>query len=89
MVSTKLYSAIFVVLFVFATIQVAVEMTGVLETAYWMGFGIILVLSIIKALLVAGYYQHLLYEPRSITYLVLTGLSAALALTLAAAYSIL
>lgn len=89
MVSTKLYSAIFVVLFVFATIQVAVEMTGFLEAAYWMGFGVILVLSVIKAVLVAGYYQHLLFEPRSVSYLVLTGLGAALALTLAAAYSIL
>ncbi len=89
MVSTKLYSAIFVVLFVFATIQVAVEMTGLLETAYWMAFGVIMVLSVIKALLVAGYYQHLLFEPRSVSYLVLTGLGAALALTLAAAYSIL
>lgn len=89
MTSTRLYSIIFVVLFVFATVQVAVELTGFLEAAYWTGFGLIIVLSAIKAVLVAGYYQHLLYEPRSITYLVLTGLGAALALTLAAAYSIL
>lgn len=89
MTSTKLYSAIYVVLFVFATLQVAVELTGFLEAAYWTGFSVIIVLSVIKAVLVAGYYQHLLYEPRSVTYLVLTGLGAALALTLAAAYSIL
>lgn len=89
MTSTKLYSAIYVVLFVFATLQVAVELTGFLEAAYWAGFGVIIALSVIKAVLVAGYYQHLLYEPRSVTYLVLTGLGAALTLTLAAAYSLL
>ena len=85
MTSTKFYAGIYVVLFAFATAQVAVEF---LEMAYWTALGIILVLSFIKALLVAGYYQHLRWEPRSITYVVLTGLFAALALTLAASYSI-
>lgn len=86
MPSTKLYAAIYVVLFAFATLQVLIEFTGL---SYWLAFSVILILSFIKALLVAGYYQHLLYEPRSITYVVLTGLFTALALTLAAAYSIL
>lgn len=85
MTSTKLYAGIYVVLFVFATAQVAVEFMGM---AYWTAFGIILVLSFIKALMVAAYYQHLRWEPRSVTYVVLTGLFAALALTLAASYSI-
>ncbi len=85
MVSTKLYAGIYVVLFVFATAQVAVEFMGI---AYWTAFGLILTLSLIKAVLVAGYYQHLRWEPRSVTYVVLTGLFAALALTLAASYSI-
>jgi cytochrome c oxidase subunit 4 len=85
MVSTRLYTAIYVVLFVFATLQVAVEFAGL---NYWDAFGIIIVLSFIKAILVAGYYQHLRYEPISLTYLIMTGLAAALALTIAAAYSI-
>lgn len=85
MTSTKLYAGIYVVLFVFATAQVAVEFMPI---AYWTAFGVILVLSFVKAVLVAGYYQHLRWEPRSITYVVLTGLFAALALTLAASYSI-
>ena len=85
MVSTKLYAGIYVVLFVFATAQVAVEFMGI---AYWTAFGLILTLSLIKAVLVAAYYQHLRWEPRSVTYVVLTGLFAALALTLAASYSI-
>lgn len=88
MPNTKLYAAIYVVLFAFATLQVMVEFTGMVETAYWLAFGLILVLSLVKAVLVAGYYQHLRFEPRSITALIATGLGAALALTLAAAYSI-
>ena len=88
MPNTKLYAAIYVVLFVFATVQVAVESTGLVDSAYWLAFGVIIVLSLVKAVLVAGYYQHLRFEPRSITALIATGLAAALALTFAAAYSI-
>ena len=85
MTSTKLYAVIYVVLFVMATAQVLVEFAGL---SYWLAFWLILALSAVKALLVAGYYQHLLFEPRSVTYLMVGGLVAALGLTLAAAYSI-
>ena len=88
MVSTRLYTIIFVVLAVFATLQVAVEELGFLEESYWVAFGAIMVLSLIKALFVAGWYQHLTMEPRSVTALVLSALVVALALTTAAAYSI-
>jgi cytochrome c oxidase subunit 4 len=84
--NTKLYTAIYVVLFVSATIQVLVEFAGF---AYWTAFGLIMVLSAVKAVLVAAYFQHLRWEPRSLTYLVGIGLAAALALTFAASYSIL
>ncbi|WP_411963560.1 cytochrome C oxidase subunit IV family protein [Haloferax sp. YSMS24] len=86
MVSTKFYTAIYVVLFVSATIQVLVEFAGL---DYWTAFGIIIVLSVAKAVLVAAYFQHLRWEPRSLTYLVGIGLLAALALTMAASYSLL
>jgi cytochrome c oxidase subunit 4 len=86
MTSTKLYAVIYVVLFVMATAQVLVEFAGL---SYWFAFWLILALSAVKALLVAGYYQHLLFEPRSVTYLMVGGLVAALGLTLAAAYSIM
>jgi len=89
MVSTRLYTIIYVILFVGATVQVWIERSAFFEEAYWMAFGAILVLSFVKAVFVAGWYQHLRFEPRSLTYLVLTGLVAALALTLAASYSIL
>lgn len=88
MPTTKLYAAIYVVLFAFATGQVLVERAGILEEAYWIGLGAILGLSVIKALFVAGYYQHLRFEPRSIAFVVLSGLIAALALTIASSYSI-
>lgn len=87
--NTRLYTAIYVVLFAFATAQVAVEYAGILETSYWLAFGVILVLSFVKAAIVAAYYQHLLFEPRSISAVMGAGLLAALALTVAAAYSIL
>ena len=86
MVSMKLYTAIYAFLFVSATVQVLVEFAGM---AYWTAFGIIMVLSAIKAVVVAGYFQHLRFEPRSLTYLTGIGLAAALALTLLASYSIL
>lgn len=85
MVSLKLYSAIYVVLFVFATAQVLVEFANV---GYWMAFSIIMVLSFVKAGLVAGYYQHLRFEPRSLTYIMAIGLAVVLALTTAASYSV-
>ena len=85
MTHTKLYTVIYVVLFVFATAQVAIEFLGL---NYWLALGLITVLSMVKALFVAGYYQHLVWEPRSISYLMLTGFIAFVALTAAASYSI-
>jgi cytochrome c oxidase subunit 4 len=87
MAHTKLYTIIFGVLFAFATLQVAVEYAGLLESSYWLAFVIIMILSVIKAVLVAGYYQHLRWEPRAVSYLAGGGVVAALALTAAAAYS--
>jgi len=84
----RLYTAIYVVLFVLATAQVAVEFAGLLENAYLLALGLIMALSAVKAIVVAGYYQHLVWEPRSITYLMGIGLLAVLALTFAASYSI-
>ncbi len=75
-------------LFISATVQVAVEMMGLLSTMYWIAFWTIMILSLLKAILVAGWFQHLRYEPPSLSYLILIGLGAALALTLAASYSI-
>jgi len=88
MASTKLYAAIYVLLFVVATAQVVLE-EFLTEEVYWIVFGAIMAFSFAKAAVVAGYYMHLRDEPRSIAYVFMTGLFGALALTLAAAYSIL
>jgi cytochrome c oxidase subunit 4 len=85
MTRLTLYTAIYGVLFVSATLQVLIEQAGL---DYGTALTAILVLSFAKAAVVAGYYQHLRWEPRSITYLVGIGLLAALALTVAATYSI-
>ena len=87
MTSTKLYTAIYVVLFVLATAQVLIEQFE--GFTYWTAFTIIMVVSTAKAIVVAGYYQHLRSEPRSVSYVMLGGLLAALALTVAASYSIM
>lgn len=89
MTRIKLYTGIFVLLMVLSTTQALVEMQGLLDEMYWTAFGIIMVLSTVKAVVVATYYQHLRWEPRSVTYLMAGGLFVALALTTAAAYSIL
>ncbi|MFB6096770.1 MAG: cytochrome C oxidase subunit IV family protein [Haloferacaceae archaeon] len=87
MTSTKLYTAIFVVLFVSATVQVLVEeLIG--PSAYWLAFGLILVLSLFKAALVAGWYQHLRFDPRPLTYLIISALITVLAFVVGTTYSI-
>ena len=85
MTRLKLYTAIYVVLFVSATLQVLVEQAGM---EYTVALAIIMVLSFVKAAIVAGYYQHLRWEPRSLTYLMGIGLLAVVALTVASTYSI-
>ncbi|SDJ69613.1 cytochrome c oxidase subunit 4 [Halovenus aranensis] len=89
MASTKTYTAIFVVLMALSTTQAAVEWLGFLEDYYWETLGVIMVLSTMKALAVAGYYMHLRDEPRSITYVAMAGLIGFLALTAGASYSII
>jgi cytochrome c oxidase subunit 4 len=89
MASARFYTMIFAVLMVFSTTQALFEFTGILDRAYWLALGVIMVLSTIKAVLVAGYFQHLVHEPRSVTYLMAGALIGVLALTAGAAYSIL
>ncbi|MFB6113335.1 MAG: cytochrome C oxidase subunit IV family protein [Halodesulfurarchaeum sp.] len=85
MPNIKLYAAIYVVLFAFATSQVLVEFAGL---TYAMAATVILALSFIKAALVAGYYQHLRYEPRSVTAVMTMGLITVIALAVASTFSI-
>ena len=84
----KGYTLVYVGLFALATAQAVVEFTGYVDSAYWTAFAVIMVLSVVKAVGVAAYYQHLRWEPPAVTYLVLGATLTALALTAAAAYSI-
>ena len=88
MARTKLYTGIYVALFVIATLQVVVERTALMEEAYVIALALITLLSVIKAVMVAGYFQHLVWEPRSLTYVMMLGFVGFLALTVAASYSI-
>jgi len=89
MASIKLYTAIFVVLMGFSTAQALFEFSGFLDEAYWIGLGVIMVFSIIKASAVAGWYMHMRDEPRAVTYLVIVACIGVVALTAGAAYSML
>jgi cytochrome c oxidase subunit 4 len=89
MTSIKTYTAIFGVLMVISTTQFAVEEIGVLENNYWPVLGVILVLSTLKALAVAGWYMHLYEEPRAVSYIAVAGVIGVVALTAGAAYSML
>jgi len=55
---------------------------------YTMAVGGTLVLAAIKVGLIAGYFQHLKYEPRSVTYTMAVSAFMVVLLTLAAGYSI-
>ena len=87
MASAKLYTILFVVLAGITTVQFVLEFVLV-EEMYGVAFAVILTLSTIKALAVAGWYMHLFDEPRSVSYIALGGLLCVLALTAGASYSI-
>ncbi|PSP47488.1 hypothetical protein BRC69_00975 [Halobacteriales archaeon QH_6_66_25] len=87
MASIKLYTAIFGVLMVLSTLQFLVE-RFMLEDLYMISMAIILLVSTIKAISVAGWYMHVFDEPRAISYLAMGAVIGVLALIAGAAYSI-
>jgi len=56
--------------------------------AYDVALALTMLSAVAEALLIAGYFQHLRSEPRSLTYLYVSALFAAMLLTFAAAFSI-
>ncbi|MDQ2049736.1 cytochrome C oxidase subunit IV family protein [Natronolimnohabitans sp. A-GB9] len=87
MADVRTYSIIYVVLLVLGTAkfvffeldQVFTEQMAITGTV---------ILAVIKSLLIAGYYQHLREEPRSITYMMIVAVFMVFLLTVAAGYSI-
>jgi cytochrome c oxidase subunit 4 len=87
MSNIRTYAIIFVVLGGISTTQFVVE-SALPEGLYWAGLVAILLLSTMKAVAVAGWYMHLIEEPRAVTYLALSGLLCVVALTAGAGYSV-
>lgn len=85
MTSVRTYTIIYIALLVLGTAKFLFfelpfdETTAITAT---------MVLAVVKSGLIAAYYQHLIEEPRIITYIVVTALFMVLLLTIAAGYSI-
>ncbi|SFS49118.1 cytochrome C oxidase subunit IV family protein [Halostagnicola kamekurae] len=88
MASIRTYSIIYVALLLLGTAQFALFEIDLIEFGYWTALTGVLLFSVAKILLVAGYFQHLIEEPRSITYMMVSALFMVLLLTIAAGFSI-
>lgn len=88
MASIRTYSIIYVALLLLGTAQFALFEIDLIEFGYWTALTGVLLFSVAKILLVAGYFQHLIEEPRSITYMMASALFMVLLLTIAAGFSI-
>ncbi|MFP8957036.1 cytochrome C oxidase subunit IV family protein [Natrialbaceae archaeon A-CW3] len=86
MSSVRTYTLIYVLLLVLGTAKfVFFELP---PFSYEFALGATLVLAVVKSLLIAGWYQHLVDEPRSITYVMLMAVFMVFLLTVAAGFSI-
>lgn len=84
MTSVRAYTAIYVALLALAFSKVVfIELFD-----YWTAVGAIFLAASTKTVLIAGFYQHLKDEPRSITWVVLIAFAGVLLLGAAATFSI-
>ncbi|GAB3034899.1 cytochrome C oxidase subunit IV family protein [Natronobiforma cellulositropha] len=93
MASVRLYAIIYVVLLVLGTSKFVFftfdhYFTYLAIDPYWGAMGATLILAVAKSLLIMAYFQHLIDEPRSISYVMGMGLFMVFLLTIAAGYSI-
>ncbi|MDG5760856.1 cytochrome C oxidase subunit IV family protein [Natronococcus sp. A-GB1] len=87
MADVRTYTLIYVVLLVLGTGKfVFFQFPEIFPEAAAIGGTIIL--AVIKVLLIAAYYQHLIEEPRAITYMMGIAVFMVFLLTIAAGYSI-
>ena len=85
MSSVRTYTLIYVLLLVLGTAKfVFFEF----DFSYEVAMGGTIILAVIKSLLIAGWFQHLVDEPRSITYVMLIAVFMVFLLTVAAGFSI-
>lgn len=85
MADVRTYALIYVVLLVLGTAKFVFFEIDIPEST---AIGATIVLAVVKSLLIAGYFQHLREEPRSITYMMATAVFMVFLLTVAAGYSI-
>lgn len=79
---------IYVALLTLGTVQFVLFETDFISFSYGVAMAGVVVLSIAKTGLITAYFQHLLHEPRSITYLMGVGVFMVFLLTVAAGFSI-
>lgn len=86
----KTYTAIYIALLVLAAAKYVFFdiMYAAGTITYIQAFIAVMILASAKTTLIAGWFQHLKDEPRSLTYLMLLALSLVLLLGAAATYSI-
>lgn len=85
MTSVRFYAGVYVLLVALVSMKIVFFET----LSYDVALALTMLSAVAEAVIIAGYYQHLRYEPRSLTYLMLMGLSGVLLVTFAAAFSIL
>ncbi|MGZ0748006.1 MULTISPECIES: cytochrome C oxidase subunit IV family protein [unclassified Haloparvum] len=85
--SIKFYTGIYVALMALATLNYILFESG-LDFAYSVAFGGTMVIAAAKTLLVVGYFMHLRWENKSLSYLMTLALALTLLLMAAASYSI-
>lgn len=84
MARTRLYTLIY-----FALLGLAVGKVAFFELfAYWTAMGLTFISAMVKTALIAWYYQHLKWEPRSVTFVMLLGVFGVFLLTVAATFSV-
>lgn len=89
MTSLRFYAMVYVALMALATLKVAFfEAHYMGYISYNAAFGLTMVAAVMKTGMIAGYFQHLKWEPRSLTYLMLMALFGVLLLAFAATFSI-
>lgn len=87
MADVRTYTLIYVALLLLATGKFVFFHFENIFT-YQMAITGTIILAVIKTGLIAGYFQHLREEPRSISYLMATAVFMVFLLTIAAGYSI-
>ncbi|MEF8807936.1 cytochrome C oxidase subunit IV family protein [Natronomonas sp.] len=87
--SVKLYAAIYVALIALAASKyLFFHPPGGIEISYWQSLGLTMGAAVAKTSLIVGYYQHLRWESRSLSWLMGLSLGLVLLLMAAASYSV-